>query len=87
MSNPNPNFRNQDLSLPPIPTSQLGKRSRSDIDKSVIVFRGYNLLEREPTLMEDGAKFEWYSIPVPYAPSLSLSLKKKKKKKATIELH
>ena len=61
--NPNPNSRNQDLSLPPIPKSQLGRRSRSDIGKSVIVFGGYNALEREPTLMEDGAKFKWYSIP------------------------
>ena len=69
MSNPNPNFRNQDLSLSPIPKSQLGKRSRSDIGKSVIVFRGYNIFDREPTSMEDGAKFEWYSIPVPYAAS------------------
>nr|XP_023881348.1 F-box/kelch-repeat protein At4g39753-like [Quercus suber] len=66
MANPNPNFRNQDLSLPPIPKSQLGRRSRSDIGKSVIVFSGYNVLEREPTLMKDGAKYKWYSIPVPY---------------------
>ncbi|XP_050261081.1 uncharacterized protein LOC126705901 [Quercus robur] len=65
--NPNPNFRNQDLSLPPIPKSQLGRRSRSDIGKSVIIFGGYNGFgpEREPTLMEDGEKFKWYSIPVP----------------------
>ena len=66
--NPNPNFRNQDLSLPPIPKSQLGRRSRSDIGKSVIIFGGYNGFgrEREPTLMEDGEKCNWYSIPVPY---------------------
>lgn len=66
--NPNPNFQNQDLSLPPIPKSQLGRRSRTDIGKSIIVFGGYNALEgeREPTLMVGGAKFKWYSIPVPY---------------------
>ena len=66
--NPNPNFRNQDLSPPPIPKSQLGRRSRSDIGKSVIIFCGYNGFgpEREPTLMENGEKFKWYSIPVPY---------------------
>ena len=66
--NPNPNFRNQELSLPSIPKSQLGRRSRSDIGKSVIIFGGYNGFgrEREPTLMEDGEKCNWYSIPVPY---------------------